>query len=129
MLKRNYPDAAILMLRLFAGLSMAFAHGLPKLTRFGELLHDFPDPIGVGAEVSYLFTIAAEFFCALMVAAGLWTRYAAIPVVITMLVAAFVVHGGDPYGKKELALVYLVFYMVIMIYGRDKFNLDRFIRK
>jgi putative oxidoreductase len=42
-----------------------------------------------------------------------------------MLVAAFVVHGGDPWRDKELAIMYFVIYLVILVAGPGRFSIDR----
>jgi putative oxidoreductase len=70
-------------------------------------------------------TVFAEFFCALALALGLLTRAAVIPLIVTMLTAAFVILGDDPFGKKELALLYLVPFVTILIVGPGRFSLDR----
>lgn len=122
-------DWAILILRIVAGLFLAFAHGLGKLNNFSESFHSFPDAIGLGSEISYLTTVAAEFLCALLVAFGLFTRIAAALPVIVMSVAAFVVLADAPFGKKESALIYLAIFLVIVISGPGKYSLDYFLFK
>jgi len=62
-----------------------------------------------------------------MVALGLLTRMAVVPLIITMLVAAFVIHGGDPFKKMESALLYLIPFIVIFWQGAGKFSIDEFI--
>jgi len=54
---------------------------------------------------------------------------AMIPMVFTMAVAFFVIHGNDPFATKELAFVYLVVFILMYIIGPGKFAVDRWIRK
>jgi putative oxidoreductase len=54
---------------------------------------------------------------------------ATIPLIITMSVAAFVAHGADPFGKKELALLYLVIYLFLLFAGSGKFSIDYLISR
>jgi putative oxidoreductase len=117
----------LLVLRLGIGLMMAFGHGWGKLTSFGELSTKFPDPLGVGSAMSLGLTVFSEFFCALAITFGLFTRGTVIPLIVTMLVAAFVIHGDDPWGKKELALMYLVPLLALLFTGPGKYSLDRFL--
>jgi putative oxidoreductase len=124
-----YTNVAWLLLRLGAGLMMMYAHGWGKLSKFGELMEVFPDPIGLGSTVSLALTVFAEFFCALAIALGFLTRLAAMPLVITMLVAVLVVHADDPFGKKELALLYLLPLLTLILTGAGRFSLDAFIAK
>jgi uncharacterized membrane protein YphA (DoxX/SURF4 family) len=44
--------------------------------------------------------------------------------IIAMGVAAFMIHGGDPLGKKELALLYFSAYFAIATLGPGKYSLD-----
>ena len=117
-------DIGLLVLRLGLGLMMAFGHGWGKLMGFAERSASFSDPLGVGSVLSMGLTVFAEFFCALAVALGLFTRAAVIPLVITMMVAAFVIHGADPWGKKEFAMLYLVPLLTILLAGPGKYSLD-----
>jgi len=85
----------------------------------------FPDPLHVGATASLILTVFAEFVCAAMIVVGFKTKWAAVPLVITMLVAAFIVHGADPIGKKEFALLYAIGFLCIGMFGAGKYSLDR----
>lgn len=102
---------------------MAFSHGLPKLMRIGELSQSFPDPLGLGSTLSVGLAIFAELFCSLAVMLGIGTRLAAVPVIITMLVAAFIIHAADPWAKKELALLYAVIFTTLFFTGAGRFRL------
>lgn len=117
-------DAGYLIIRAGFGL-MVSTHGYAKLTNFAEYSQWFSDPIGLGVKASLTLAMFAEFFCALFIALGLFTRMAAIPVVFTFLVIVFVVHGNDPFGDKETAVAYLVFSIGILLAGSGKLSLDR----
>tara|TARA_R110000850_G_scaffold112541_15_gene226622 strand:- start:3638 stop:3787 length:150 start_codon:yes stop_codon:yes gene_type:complete len=41
-----------------------------------------------------------------------------------MLTAAFVAHAADPFGRKELPLLYFIVFLFILIFGAGKFSLD-----
>lgn len=125
-----YGSLGLLLLRIWVGLSLAFGHGLGKLANFAQRSAHFADPLGVGSTFSLSLSIFAEFFCSLALVLGLCTRYVTIPLIINMLVAALVIHGGDPFGRKELALMYLVPFITLLIAGPGKYSLDRlFTRK
>lgn len=118
-------SVGLLILRLGVGSMMLFAHGYGKLTglincRGGS----FPDPIGLGNTLSMVLATSAEFGCSLLIVLGLATRLAAIPLVITMSVAVFVVHADDPWSKKEFALLYLVPCLALFFTGAGRFSLD-----
>ncbi len=101
------------------------AHGWGKLTRFNELSAQFPDPLGVGPVFSLGLCIFAEFFCAGLITFGFFTRFAVIPLIINMGVAALVIHGADPFQKKEMALLYLAAFVAIGLLGPGKYSLGK----
>ena len=121
-------DIGHLMLRV-AVPAMMLTHGFPKLMSYSERADSFPDPLGVGSPVSMALTVFAEFFCALALGLGIGTRVFAIPLSITMFVAAFVVHAGDPFKERELALMYLVCFIYFAVTGGGKYSLDTVICK
>ena len=43
---------------------------------------------------------------------------------ITMAVAGLIVHGGDPFQKKETSLLYLSVYLMLFAFGPGKFSVD-----
>ena len=114
----------LLFLRLtFSG--MMLTHGIPKLLNLVQGDIQFGDPIGLGPTVSLILAVIGEAICPLLIILGLKTRIAAIPTIITMAVAAFIVHGSDPLGTKEMALLYLFGFTVIALLGSGRFSLDR----
>jgi putative oxidoreductase len=60
---------------------------------------------------------------------GWATRFVLVPLIITMLVAVFVAHGGDIFGKGELAFFYLMVYIILLITGAGKYSADNFLIK
>lgn len=123
---------AMLLLRLGAGGLMLVNHGWGKLQNFSSLTSQFGDPIGLGPTVSAALTTFAEFFCAAFIVLGLFTRLAAIPLVIVMGVAFFIVHKSQyapgP-GSGELALLYLACFLTLLFAGPGKYSVDRMIAK
>lgn len=118
-------DVGYLILRVGAGGTMLYQHGLPKLIGFGDKMDTFSDPFGVSPAFSLALITFAEFFCAALVILGLWTRLATIPLIIGMAVAAFMVHGDDPFKKKEMAVVYMVIFMAIFFFGSGRYAVNR----
>ena len=121
---KNGIDWAALLLRIVGGAFM-LTHGVPKLMKIINGDFSFGNPIGIGEELSLILTVFAEFVCALLVLIGFKTRWASIPLIITMMVAAFIVHGSDPFGDKEMALIYLIIYVCIYSIGPGKYSVDK----
>jgi putative oxidoreductase len=122
-------DVVIFIVRLFVGFAM-ISHGFPKLQTLingGEI--QFYDFLGLGSTVSLVLTVFAEFVCSIFIILGLFTRVAAGFLLFTMIIAGFVVHGSDPFDKRELSLLYLSIYLIIISVGAGKFSVDHMIEK
>ena len=109
---------------LFGGL---LSHGIQKWNNYAEMSAVFPDPLGVGSNVSLGLAIFGELACSIGFIFGALYRLAMIPMIFTMCMAFFVIHGSDPFAVKELAFVYLVVFILMYITGPGKFSIDRFI--
>ncbi|WP_111671599.1 DoxX family protein [Algoriphagus litoralis] len=122
-------DLTLLLIRLGAG-GMMLTHGIPKIGRLlGEGPVKFADPFGLGPEISLGMAIFAEVICAVLVMVGFKARLATIPLIITMLTAAFYAHWNDPFGKKELPLLYVCVFLGILAFGAGKYALDSLKKK
>lgn len=122
-------DLGLLALRFSGGFLMLYLHGWSKLMNYSTLKETFPDPIGLGSQLSLMGTIFTEVFCAFFVLLGIATRWASIPLAFTMLVAAFVVKAGKPLADMELALVFLSIYAALIALGGGRFGLDPIVKK
>ncbi|MFQ5628518.1 MAG: DoxX family protein [bacterium] len=99
------------------------------MTGFSARAAEFSDPLGVGSPVSLALAVFAEFFCSLGLIFGITTRLVLIPLMVTMLVAVFIIHISDPFARMEKALIYLTVYTAIMITGPGKYSADALITK
>lgn len=121
-------DFALLLLRITFGGLMLLNHGLGKYGKLtgGEEIK-FMDFMGLGPDVSLGLVVFAEVVCALLIVFGLFTRLASIPLIFTMLVAVFMIHWGDPFAKKEMAILYLIPFLILFFKGAGRFSLDSLI--
>lgn len=114
----------LLFLRVaFSGLMLT--HGIPKLLKLLSGNFEFGDPLGIGATASLILAVFGEVIFPLLVIIGFKTRLATIPVIITMLTAAFVVHASDPFGIQEKSILYLSAFVAIAILGPGKYSVDK----
>jgi putative oxidoreductase len=122
-------DIALLIARIgIAGLMLT--HGLPKLFMlFSEEPVKFPAVLGMSAEFSLVLTVFAEVLCSVFLLIGFATRLSIIPLAVTMMVAAFLIHASDPLAVKESALHYLLVYLFLFLSGSGKYSVDYLLQK
>ena len=127
--KSKAMNIGLALLRIVAGLSMAFGHGLGKMPPS----EGFIDGVGkMGFPLPAVFAWAAgssEFIGGLLLALGLFTRPSAFFLTATMAVAAFIRHADDPFSGKEKALLFMVIFIFLLISGSGKFGIDNLFRK
>ncbi|UII20442.1 DoxX family protein [Fulvivirga ligni] len=125
----NTANAWLLLLRIAIG-ALMLTHGLPKLQTLlsgGEI--QFYDWLGLGATFSLVLAVFSEVICSALIIIGLGTRLATLPLIITMLVAIFMVHAGDPFGKQEFPLLYALIYNTLLVFGSGKYSIDHYLGK
>jgi putative oxidoreductase len=116
-------NGAMLLHRLVFGILM-MANGYDKLVHYNSMKKDFMNFMGLGSSISLLLVIFAEFFCALFITLGLFTRLTVIPLIICMAVALIKSHDMDILGKGSDATLYLGAYLVLLIVGPGKISVD-----
>jgi putative oxidoreductase len=118
-------NLGLLVLRLWIGFSMLLNHGVEKLKTFSDLAPNFPDPLGIGHPASLALAVFAEFFASLLLVFGLVTRLGALVLTINMSVAFFIVLKGSLNGAGELAFLYLMGYVTLLLAGPGSFSVDK----
>ncbi|MGE8552515.1 DoxX family protein [Chryseobacterium jejuense] len=122
-------DIILLAVRVFVGFAM-LSHGYPKLQMLlagGKI--EFFDFLGMGPQITLILTVLAEFVCSILLILGLFTRVSLGFLIFTMVIAGFVVHGADPFEKREMSLIYLSVYLLLMIIGAGKVSVDHMIER
>jgi Predicted membrane protein len=117
-------DAALLVLRVAIGVLM-FRHGIPKIKKLlsSEPIHFF-ETFGLSERSSLKLAAFNEVFFSTCVMLGIGTRITVIPLLFTMLIAAFYTLKSQPFDKKELPVLFLLVYITILLCGGGKFSLD-----
>ena len=125
-------DLSLLLLRVGAA-GLMVPHGWGKFNRLMEGLKagevQFYDWMGLGTEVSLSLAVFGELVAPVFILMGLLTRWMSIPAAITMAVAAFGAHAGDPLSDKEHALLFLLPFVVTALMGGGRYSLDRLLTR
>ncbi len=119
-------NLALLVLRVWIGLSMFFLHGLDKLVNFSAKSEKFMNFMGMGSTASLALAVFAEAICSVLLVLGLFTRFAALSCAITMSVAFFITHEGMLSGPRsgELAFIYFAAFVTLFLAGGGRFSID-----
>ena len=119
-------DAALLLLRVWYGVSIFALFGLVKVKNFSAMARQFPDPLGLGSTPSFMLVVFAEAVCGPLLVLGLFTRVAALVTGFAMGVAFWMAHGAKLMGEGNglPAFLYLGAFATLFIAGGGKFSLD-----
>lgn len=122
--RRLHTNLAVLGLRLWVGLHLALAHGLPRLKDpdtflSAEELERFP-----WSETLGWVALISLFAGGLLLSIGLLTRAAAVVLLVTLLAVAWVALAGSPGLERELALTYAVCLAVVLVHGPGSLSVD-----
>ena len=88
LLCERLSDWAKLGLRVFIGFMM-LTHGIAKIEQFDTLKSTFPATMGMSSELSLILIILVEVGCSSLVLLGFMTRLAVLPLMFSMIIAAF----------------------------------------
>jgi putative oxidoreductase len=123
-------DVGLLLFRVWAGLALAFLHGIGKVPpqegfvgRVGQLF-----PVGP-AEAWAWAAASAEFLAALLLVLGLLARPAAALVALHFTLVVVVAHAGDPLAERELPLFFLFSGLLFLFVGAGRYSLDALISR
>ena len=116
-------DLGLLLLRLGLG-GMLMTHGWGKLQKILAGDFEFSDPFGLGPAPSLVLACGAELLFSLLVALGVRVRWTATPPAIAMATAAFIAHAGDPFGRREKALLFLVGFVALALTGGGSYTVE-----
>lgn len=119
-------SAGLAVLRALAGGAL-ITHGWKKIQ---DPLHWMDAAASPAPAVFQALAAIAEFFGGLGLLVGALTVIAAFGVLCTMAVAInFHLSKGDPFGKWELAALYLVVAVLLLCTGPGAFSIDRFLQR
>lgn len=104
-------------------------HGIEKWAQFNYLSHTFPDPLGIGSQISLVLAICAELFCSIFFIFGFLYKFTLLPMIFTMIIAFFAVHHASIAQGGELSFIYLIIFVVLLLYGPGRLSFDYILSK
>jgi putative oxidoreductase len=116
-------DAGLLFLRLAGSFMLFYVHGLPKVLHFSNELAHIEDPFGLGPYMSLLPAILAEVVCPVLIALGLFTRLACLPIIAVLLVAMVAVHPDWSIAEGQFGWLLLIIFVTLAICGPGRWRL------
>jgi putative oxidoreductase len=122
--RRRAGDFGLLVLRLGAFLMIATYHVRPKLAHFAVEAANFPDPFGLGHSASFLLALVSEGGCAVLVAVGIATRAASLPILFTMATVLLLATRGFAGADVQAALLYALPYAALALLGPGTYSVD-----
>lgn len=126
--KASTVSTGLLILRVGIAVLM-LVHGFPKLQMLFSGDIQFLGIMGMSPTSSLILAVFSEVLCSILLLIGLGTRLATIPLIITMLIAVFLVHLNDPFASQELGLLYLLAYVSIFLLGAGNYSFDAVLQR
>lgn len=119
LLCERLSDWAKLGLRVFIGFMM-LTHGIAKIEQFDTLKSTFPATMGMSSKLSLILIILVEVGCSSLVLLGFMTRLAVLPLMFSMIIAAFFTFSPISLSTAELPMLYLGIYTFILLAGPQR---------
>jgi uncharacterized membrane protein YphA (DoxX/SURF4 family) len=133
----SHPDVLMDLIRLYLGVALFFK-GLYFMSHGDEVvkLIEAAGPWGFAPAMILHYTVLAHVFGGLMLAAGLFTRIAALAQLPTLLGAVFYIHlprltlmSVEHRQNFELSALVLFLTMLVLLHGAGRFSLDHALEK
>lgn len=111
------PDLGLLFLRLAGAFMLLYVHGLPKLMHYSNELAHIDDPMHLGRGLTLWLALLAEIACPLLIAAGMLTRLACLPIIFLLLVSMLAVHPDWSIAEGQFGWLLLIIFCTIALAG------------
>ena len=112
---------------LFSGL-MIINHGLQyfmQLWPFNDISVGTKTIFGLSTLFTAILFFIGEFLAPLFVLLGYYTKLSSLVCMLTMTIAIILTHSNNPFTEGELALLYLVGFLIIFLMGPGKYSVNK----
>lgn len=126
----------LIIIRLFWGISFVVA-GVGKFQNVPKVAGFFTD-LGIPFPEQSVYLVASvESVCGLLLALGLFSRLAPIPLIVTMIVGLLTAHGEATFNLlqdprvflKEEPILFLYAALIVLLFGPGKISLDYWMKR
>lgn len=120
----------VLVLRVSLSVFLLAGHGFEKWNMlFSGDRVDFPDLFGLCPELTLGLVTFAEVICSILVAIGLLTKWAVIPLICSMFGVVFFIYGEGGDAIRETASLYGIGFAALLFTGPGKFSVDALLKR
>ena len=129
----SYTNMARLFMRLFVGI-MFMQFGIRHLANYDTICHEFPTVFGLSPEFCLVSMIVIELLCSSLIIIGLFTRFATIPPIVSMIFAEYyilhdmipdvLIHRLDSTDPGYLPIMFIGIYCFLLLAGPGKISVD-----
>src|ERR1700722_14387167 len=127
-LRTHMTDIGLLYLRVCSSILVLTIHGLPKVMHYASERNAIEDPFHLGKTLTLGFAIFAELICPLFIVSGIFSRLAALPVIVVIAIALFYVHREWTLQEAQFAWMLLVLFGTIAIAGPGELTVTALLR-
>ena len=118
------PDAGLLFARIAGAALLLHVHGIPKIVHYQAELANIDDPLGMGRTLTLWCALFAEVVCPVLIALGLFTRLAALPVVFLLAVSMVLVHPDWSIAEGQFGWLLVIVFGTVALTGAGRYSLD-----
>lgn len=124
----SFADLSLLILRFTLAYGF-YEPALKKLTHFNDIVMWFEHSLHLPFPyLNAVMATGAESLGVIALVLGLKTRFFALPLMVTMLVAIFAVHFKNGFAASangfEIPFYYFIMLSVLLTHGAGKFSID-----
>jgi putative oxidoreductase len=126
--KKIWVDFSLLILRVFMG-GTFLVYAIKKVENFESYVTLFSDKLDLPLPLLNLYlVIGFEGIGGLLLVFGFLTRMVSIPLIVTMLMAMFLVNISNGFAASsfgvEINLAYISILLILFSHGAGKYSLD-----
>lgn len=127
-LETYMKDIPLLAFRLILAYNF-YTPAMKKFNNYEGIIEWFTD-MGLPAPALMAFlATATEMLAFILLPLGLATRFIAVPLIITMIVAIKAVHWEDGYSGFEIPFLYAFMLFTLFVYGAGRISVDYWLGK